>query len=67
VNVDTGEFKALAARVNQLAADLERYAQDAATIRSFDELCLPRLDHPARPAVSRSRRPRHLHLVGGSS
>ena len=66
MNVDTGEFRALSARVDQLAADLERYAQDSATLRTFEEMALHRLGYPPKPAVTGAARPlRHLRAVDG--
>ncbi|MGH3194427.1 MAG: hypothetical protein ACRDNT_00520 [Streptosporangiaceae bacterium] len=54
---------ALEERVTQLAADLERCAQDAATLRSAREL---RQEYSAIASGSRSRRPRHLQAVRGA-
>ena len=65
MNMDTGEFRALVERVDQLAAQLERYARYAATIRSFDQLCVDHMGLTVRHVTARRPGPRHLRPVGG--
>ena len=64
MNVPTGEFRALTARVEELAARVEQVAEQAAKVRAFTAIRLEAFGYAEEPWPA-VKAPRHLRSVDG--
>lgn len=63
MQVDTGAFRALTARVDELAEQVDQLKDDAFTLRTIEEMALRRAGYIDTPRTARTGRPRHLQVV----